>query len=129
MILQAGPPFDSQSVFSQGQLGGHRLFVVWRADNSYVSKHGKNCTCQHAGIDFFLLILDGCSLEVRKKTDEDQQDRSFSYQMGASKNNGTPKIIHLFIGFGTIIFTIHFGGKIPLFLVQHPNSLLEAICG
>ena len=27
---------------------------------------------------------------------------------------------HLFIGFGTIIFTIHFGGKIPLFLVQHP---------
>ena len=28
----------------------------------------------------------------------------------------TPQIIHLFIGFGTIIFTIHFGGKNPLFL-------------
>ncbi len=27
-----------------------------------------------------------------------------------------PQIIHLFIGVGTIIFTIHFGGKIPLFL-------------
>ena len=26
----------------------------------------------------------------------------------------------IFIGF-SIIFTIHFGGKIPLFLVQHPN--------
>ena len=33
----------------------------------------------------------------------------------------TPQIIHLFIGSGTIIFTIHFGGKelSPLFLVQH----------
>ena len=29
--------------------------------------------------------------------------------MGVSKNNGkTPQIIHLFIGFSTIIFTIHF---------------------
>ena len=32
--------------------------------------------------------------------------------MGVSKNNGkTPQIIHLFIGFGTMIFTFHFGGK------------------
>ena len=32
-------------------------------------------------------------------------------------NGKTPQIIHLFIGFGTMIFTIHFGGKkIPLFL-------------
>ena len=38
--------------------------------------------------------------------------------MGASKNNGTPKS-SILIGF-SIIFTIHFGGKIPLFLVQHP---------
>ena len=29
------------------------------------------------------------------------------------------QIIHLFIGF-SIIFTIHFGGQIPIFLVQHP---------
>ena len=27
-----------------------------------------------------------------------------------------PQIIPCLIGFGTIIFTIHFGGKIPLFL-------------
>ena len=33
------------------------------------------------------------------------------------------KSSHLFIGFGTIIFTIHFGGFffLPLFLVQHPK--------
>ena len=51
-----GFPFDSQSVFSQSQLGGHLLcifFMAGRADNSYVSKHGygKSCTCQHAGIE------------------------------------------------------------------------------
>ena len=34
-------------------------------------------------------------------------------QMGVSKNNGTPKS-SILIGFGTIIFTIHFG--VPLFL-------------
>ena len=41
--------------------------------------------------------------------------------MGVSKNNGTPKS-SILIGFGTIIFTIHFGGVfyLPLFLVQHP---------
>ena len=51
---------------------------------------------------------------------------SFVY-MGVSKNRGgfTPQIIHLFIGFGTIIFTIHFGGKIPLFLVQHPYYVCD----
>ena len=38
--------------------------------------------------------------------------------MGVSKNNGTPKS-SILIGF-SLIFTIHFGGKIPLFLVQHP---------
>ena len=43
-----------------------------------------------------------------------------SKHMGVSKNNGTPKSSHLFIGF-SIIITIHFGGKIPLFLVQHPH--------
>ena len=35
------------------------------------------------------------------------------------KYGQTHQIIHLFIGF-SIIFTIHFGGQIPLFLVQHP---------
>ena len=36
----------------------------------------------------------------------------------------TPQIIiHLFICFGTMIFTIHFGGPIPLFLVQHPYNI------
>ena len=35
--------------------------------------------------------------------------------MGVSKNRGgLPKSSHLLIGF-SIIFTIHFGGKIPLF--------------
>ena len=45
-----------------------------------------------------------------------------SVYKGISKNNGkTPQIIHLFIGFWTIIFTIHFGGKIlPLFLEEIP---------
>ena len=38
--------------------------------------------------------------------------------MGVSKNNGTPKS-SILIGF-SIIFTSHFGGKNPLFLVQHP---------
>ena len=42
--------------------------------------------------------------------------------MGVSKNNGTPKS-SILVGF-SIIFTIHFGGKIPLFLVQHPYGLL-----
>ena len=30
----------------------------------------------------------------------------------------------ILIGFGTIIFTIHFGGQIPLFLVQHLHGIL-----
>ncbi len=38
--------------------------------------------------------------------------------MGVSKNNGTPKS-SILIGF-SIIFTSHFWGKNPLFLVQHP---------
>ncbi len=33
--------------------------------------------------------------------------------MGVSKNMGFPQIIHLNIGFGTIIFTIHFGWFSP----------------
>ena len=41
------------------------------------------------------------------------------FQVGVSKNNCTPKS-SILIGF-SIIFTIHFGGKIPLFLVQHPG--------
>ena len=32
----------------------------------------------------------------------------------------TPQIIHLFIGFGTIIFTIHFGG-VPPYFWKHPH--------
>ena len=32
----------------------------------------------------------------------------------------TLQIIHLFIGFGTIIFTIHFGGFTPIFGFFHP---------
>ena len=32
-----------------------------------------------------------------------------------------PKSSHLYIGF-SMIFTIHFGGKHPLFLVQHPYA-------
>ncbi len=44
-----------------------------------------------------------------------------SRDMGVSKNRGvSPQIIPFIIGFGTIIFTIHVGGKPPLFLVQHP---------
>ncbi len=35
--------------------------------------------------------------------------------MGVSKNSGTPQIIHWIIGFGTIIFTIHFGFFSPYF--------------
>ena len=41
--------------------------------------------------------------------------------MGISKNNGTPKS-SILIGF-SIIFTIHFGGKIPLFLETPPCQL------
>ena len=37
-----------------------------------------------------------------------------------------PQIIHLFIGF-SIIFTIHFGGKIPLFLGWHPYQFTMTI--
>ena len=47
--------------------------------------------------------------------------------MGVSKNNGTPKS-SILIGF-SIIFTIHFGGKIPLFLVQHPYIGFSQIAG
>ena len=40
--------------------------------------------------------------------------------MGVSKNRRKyPQIIHFKFGF-SIIFTIHFGGKIPLFSVQNP---------
>ena len=42
--------------------------------------------------------------------------------MGVSKNNGTPKS-SILIGL-SIIFTIHFGGKIPLFLEGHPYLCL-----
>ena len=38
--------------------------------------------------------------------------------LGVSKANGIPKS-SILIGF-SIIFTIHFGGVLPLFLVQHP---------
>ena len=34
------------------------------------------------------------------------------------KYGETPQIIHLFIGFGTMIFTIHFG--VPVFFWKHP---------
>ncbi len=37
---------------------------------------------------------------------------------------GTPNPIHLFIGFGTIIFTIHFGGSGPYFW-KHPNRTVD----
>ncbi len=43
--------------------------------------------------------------------------------MGVSKNRGIPKS-SILIGF-SLIFTIHFGGKIPLFLVQHPYLELQ----
>ena len=43
-----------------------------------------------------------------------------SHYMEVSKNRGGPPKSSILIGFGTIIFTIHFGGKIPLFWVQHP---------
>ena len=45
-------------------------------------------------------------------------------KMGVNPKIGvfTPQIIPCLIGFGTIIFTIHFG-VFPLFLVQHPNIL------
>ena len=49
--------------------------------------------------------------------------------MGVSKNRGFyPQIIHLFIGFGTIIFTIHFGGfyTTPIF-GSTPISNLEDV--
>ena len=39
--------------------------------------------------------------------------------MGVSKNNGTPQIIHFNRGFPWNKPSI-LGGKIPLFLVQHP---------
>ena len=48
-------------------------------------------------------------------------EHRFSHEMDVSKNRGTPKS-SILIGF-FIIFTIHFGGKIPLFLVQHPNPV------
>ena len=54
-----------------------------------------------------------CKLKIKEKKD-----------VGVSKNNGTPKS-SILIGF-SIIFTIHFGGKIPLFLVQHPCEFIKA---
>ena len=52
-------------------------------------------------ISFFLLLgLEDWSLDVGVEP-----------KIGGKK---PPQIIHLFIGFGTIIFTIHFG--VPLFL-------------
>ena len=45
---------------------------------------------------------------------------SVKSHMGVSKNTGfSPQIIHLFIGFGTMIFTIHFGGFTPIFGNTH----------
>ena len=41
---------------------------------------------------------------------------------GVSKNRGTPKS-SILIGV-PLIFTIHFGGEIPLFLVQHPTGVM-----
>ena len=47
--------------------------------------------------------------------------------LGVSKNRGkTPQIIHFFGGF-SMIFTIHFGGKIPLFL-ETPICLFWTGC-
>ena len=45
------------------------------------------------------------------------------FVVGVSKHNGFPQIIRLFIGFGSLIFTIHFGGfSIPLFLVGNTHG-------
>ena len=39
----------------------------------------------------------------------------------------TPPKSSILIEFGTIIFTIHFGGQIPLFLVQHANRTVVSL--
>ena len=45
---------------------------------------------------------------------------------GCFQKSWYPQIIHLFIGFSNI-FTIHFGGQIPLFLGWHPYDNLKVI--
>ena len=54
-----------------------------------------------------------------RDTSSSQMKSQFLY-MGVSENRGTPKS-SILIGF-SIIFTIHFGGKHPYFLVQHPHD-------
>ena len=53
------------------------------------------------------------------------------HYMGVSKSNATPKSSICVIGFGTIIFTIHFGGtQIPLFLgleTPSPYKLMPSL--
>ena len=50
----------------------------------------------------------------------DQPPPSFDESFGCfQKLVGFPQIIHGLIGF-SLIFTIHFGVPVPLFLVQHP---------
>ena len=50
---------------------------------------------------------------------------NYSSYMDVSENSGfSPKIIHGLIGF-SMIFTIHFGGFNPLFLVQHPYAKIS----
>ena len=49
-------------------------------------------------------------------------------EMDVSKNRGKPPKYSILIGF-SIIFTIHFGGKIPLFLVQHPQKKTGGLLG
>ena len=64
-----------------------------------------------------------------QKTDvTSRSHRIHVWYMGVSKNRGgfyPPKSSHLFIGFGTILFTIHFGGvKSPYFWVDTYICLL-----
>ncbi len=51
---------------------------------------------------------------------------SIVVDMGVSKNRGGPPKSSILIG-SSLIFTIHFGGKISLFLVQHPYDLSPSI--
>ena len=91
----------------------HRCSLLWSNGNGTASastKKKKVSTKWFAkNKSLFVFYPQGNNLTISQKINVQH--------MGVSKNSGTPKSSML-IGFGTIIFTIHFGGYITLLFLE-----------
>ena len=94
---------------------------VWAFTNKNVMKHSSSIIHKNIWTQYTLLSYQINHILVLMFLNVER-----SQNVGVSKNNDTPKSFIKKIGC-SIIFTIHFGGKIPLFLVQHPCGDLNQL--